>query len=96
MEFASGAAYFYEGEASDENEVAAFGYVITKEEYDDEVAYLTGDPEFKDLGGGIYSYDGQYFFPAADGFFMKVAVQESAMKEADSIYPRFSACAADA
>lgn len=95
VEFASGAAYFYKGEAADDNEPAAFAYVITKKEYDKEIAYLKKtyekDGELKDLGNGTYSYNGQYFFPSDDGFYIKVAVQENAMKDADSIYPRFSA-----
>ncbi len=99
VEFATGAAYFYKGEATDENDVAAFGYVISKEEYDEEIAYLKGNEEtqgeLKDLGNGVYSYDGDYFFPSEDGFFMKVSVQEDAMSEAESIYPRFTAGSTD-
>ncbi len=99
VEFASGAAYFYKGEAGEENEPIAFAYVISKEEYDSEIAYLTGeqtsDSEFKDLGNGLYSNGGasgcDYFFPTEDGLYMKVAVEEAGMKEAESIYPRFSA-----
>ena len=93
VEFASGAAYFYKGEPSED--VAAFGYIITKEEYDEEIAYLTENDEISnevsDLGDGIYSYDGAYYFPADDGLFIKVAVQENAMDDADSIYTRFTA-----
>lgn len=99
VEFASGAAYFYKGEASDENDVAAFGYVISKEEYDEEIAYLTANKssenDFKNLGDGVYSNSDEdgcvYFFPTEDGLFMKVAVQKAGMGEAKSIYPRFSA-----
>ena len=90
VEFASGAAYFYKGEPSED--VAAFGYIITKEEYDEEIAYLSENAEdAKDLGDGIYSYDGAYYFPADDDLFIKVAVQESAMDDADSIFTRFTA-----
>ena len=99
VEFASGAAYFYKGEPSDENEVIAFGYVLTKKEYDEEVAYITSDKveadEVKDLGDGVYSYGTDFFFPTEDGFYMKVAVQEAGADEADSIYPRFSARASE-
>lgn len=99
VEFASGAAYFYKGEASDENEVAAYAYVISKEEYDEEIAYLTADrssgKDFKDLGDGVFSDNEEescvYFFPTEDGLFMKVAVQKAGMNEAKSIFPRFSA-----
>ncbi len=99
VEFASGAAYFYKGEASDENEVAAYAYVISKEEYDEEIAYLTADrssgKDFKDLGDGVFSDSEEescvYFFPTEDGLFMKVAVQKAGMDEAKSIFPRFSA-----
>ena len=96
VEFASGAAYFYKGVPSDDNEVIAFGYVLSKKEYDEEVAYITSDKaeadEVQDLGDGVYSYGTDYFFPTEDGFYMKVAVQEAGADEADSIYPRFAAC----
>ena len=99
VEFATGAAYFYKGEPSDDNEVLAFGYVITEKEYNDEVSYFQNNDEYKDalqdLGDGVYCYSeetgAQYFMPAEDGFYLKIAVQEAGMDEADSIYPRFSA-----
>lgn len=99
VEFASGAAYFYKGEPSDENEAIAFAYVISKKEYDNEIAYLTENKESKDelknLGEGAYSYGGEssreYFFPSEDGFYMKVAIEKAALDDADSIYLRFSA-----
>ena len=102
VEFASGAAYFYKGEANEEN-LAAHAFVVTKKEYDEEVAYLAGSADykdkFKDLGNGIYSCADEssceYFFPAEDGFYIKVVVQESALGDADSIYQRFSARSAE-
>lgn len=99
VEFASGAAYFYKGEPTDENEVLAFGYVLSKEEYDEEISYLTANntsgDDFKDLGEGVYSNGSEdscdFYFPTEDGLFMKVAVQKAGMAEAKSIFPRFSA-----
>ncbi len=96
VEFATGAAYFYKGDASGGSTLAGFGFVITEQEYTDEVAYLLENPnaedgELKDLGNGAYSYGGQYYFPAEDDVCIKVVVEEAAMDEADSIWPRFTA-----
>ena len=55
VEFASGAVYFYEGEPSDET--LAHGYIITEDEYNDEVKYFDEnddlDGEYKKLDNGF-------------------------------------------
>ena len=94
--FASGAAYFYKGEATDSNDPVAFAYVIDRDAYDKEIEYLTNpdnaiEGEVRKLGDGVYSYDGTFFFPSEDGFCIKVAVQSKGLADADTIYPRFSA-----
>ena len=99
VEFATGAAYFYKGEATDENDPIAYAYVITKEEYDEELAYVKSEKKYKDalteMEDGLYSVSDEvscaYYFPTEDGFCMKVVVQESGLEEADSIYVRFTA-----
>ena len=97
VEFASGAVYFYEGEQSDET--LCHGFIITKEEYDEEVAYFDGqddlEGEYKTLkdGGFYYKTDSniEYFFPSEDGFYVKVVVKETNLGKANTIYSRFKA-----
>lgn len=97
VEFASGAVYFYEGEPSDET--YAHGFVITKEEYEEEYNYFEGkddlEGEYKSLeDGGFYYKDDssvEYFFPSEDGYYVKVVVNETDLSKANEIYTRFSA-----
>ena len=99
VEFASGAAYFYKGGEIEDSKVIAHAFIITKESYDGEITYFQTNSElegkFKDLKNGVYSYTTketvEYFFPSNDDLYMKVVVQKDFLKDADSIYKRFSA-----
>lgn len=97
VEFASGAVYFYEGEPSEDT--LAYGYIITKEEYEEELNYFDSkedlEGEYKKLtDGGFYYKDNssvQYFFPSNDGYYVKVAFENNDLSEANEIYTRFKA-----
>ena len=97
VEFASGAVYFYEGEVSDET--LAHGFIITEDEYNDEVKYFEEkedlDGEYKKLeDGGFYYKDAsyiEYFVPSKDGYYVKVVVNDTDLSKANDIYTRFEA-----
>jgi len=103
VEFVSGAAYFFQGDKLEDSNVIAHAFVISKNDYEEEINYFKDNKDlegtFKNIDKGTYSYttddNVEYFFSSNDDLYLKVVVQKEYKKDADSIYTCFSAEAAE-
>lgn len=93
VEFARGAVYFYDNKTtlSENDEVAAFGFIRSQAEYDDFVADCEGNESFKqtDAYAKVVEEDGSvnYWFPVADEIYFSIHAGKDS--DPDSVIARF-------
>ena len=92
VEFATGAAYLYCGENDGENMAVAHGYVIDRQEYDENVAEYSSYDSFVEVDGGVMFSEqaggsNKYLFAVSDDVYFMIAANQNF--NAEEIYARF-------
>ena len=91
-DFGSGAVYFWGPDDDKNNEASAYGYVISKDEYDENVAEYKNYDSFTEVDGGVKFNEGEggcykYLFQVDEDVYFMIAVRQDL--DPEPVYARF-------